>query len=370
MIIKQLNLTNFRNYDNLEIKFNKTINIIHGNNAQGKTNILEGIFVLCLTKSHRLYVDNNLIKHNEIEAHLKGIFFNSPIDDVKKMSINKNGKTLEINNNRVKKINDYIANSNIIIFYPEDLNLIKGSPQERRRYLNVELCQLYNNYIVYLNDYNKLLKMRNDYLKKIKLNENVDFNYFSILTNYLIQRAVSIYEIRKKYFDFINEIIDKIYYEISEYNNFKIVYKPSIDLSKDNIEELMKLEFKRKYNDEVRLGTTIIGPHKDDYFFMLDDENLKENGSQGQQRMAIIAYKLAEIKLFNDLKGEKPILLLDDVFSELDDIKKNLLLKYIDDDYQVIVTTTDLKNISKNILKKAKLIKICDGKIEEVQNGE
>ena len=129
-------------------------------------------------------------------------------------------------------------------------------------------------------------------------------------------------------------------------------------------------EFKKKYNDEVRLGTTVIGPHKDDYYFTLDNNNLKENGSQGQQRMSIIAYKLAEISLFKNIKGEKPILLLDDVFSELDDIKKNLLLKYIDDDFQVIITTTDLKNINENILKKAKLIKICDGKIEEVQNGE
>lgn len=370
MLIKKLNLVNFRNYDNLEIEFNDKLNIIYGNNAQGKTNILEGIFVLCLTKSHRVYVDNNLIKHNKDFTSLTGTFFKSPINDVKKLSINSNGKKLEINNNHVKKINDYISNSNIIIFYPEDLNLIKGSPQERRRYLNVELCQLYDNYINYLNDYNKLLKMRNDYLKKIKFNENVDYNYFSILTNYLIQRSSSIFKIRKKYFEYLNKKLENIYYEISGYNNFKIIYKPSVNLDNDDVEKLMLDEFKKRYNDEVRLGTTIIGPHKDDYYFMLDGNNLKENGSQGQQRMAIISYKLAEIDLFKKEKGEKPILLLDDVFSELDDTKKNLLLKYIDDDYQVIVTTTDLKNISENILKKAKLFKICDGKIEEVQNGE
>lgn len=370
MIIKKLNLTNFRNYDNLEIEFNKKINIIYGNNAQGKTNILEGIFVLCLTKSHRLYVDSNLIKHNQEFTNLIGIFENKPIDDVKKLSINNSGKKLELNNNHVKKINDYIINSNIIIFYPEDLNLIKGSPQERRRYLNVELSQLYNNYIIYLNDYNKLLKMRNDYLKKIKFNENVDLNYFSILTNYLIQRSVSIYEIRKKYFEDLNKIIGDIYYEISGYKDFKLIYKPSVNLDSNDVQKTMLEEFKKRYNDEVRLGTTVIGPHKDDYYFTLDNNNLKENGSQGQQRMSIIAYKLAEISLFKNIKGEKPILLLDDVFSELDDIKKNLLLKYIDDDFQVIITTTDLKNINENILKKAKLIKICDGKIEEVQNGE
>lgn len=373
MIIKELNLINFRNYKELDIEFNKRINILYGNNAQGKTNILEGIFVLCLTKSHRLYVDSNLIKNNETFTSLTGIFENSPMDDVKRLSIDKNGKKLEINNNRVKKINDYISNSNIVIFYPEDLNLIKGSPQERRRYLNMELCQLYDNYIIYLNDYNKLLKMRNDYLKKIKFNDNVDLNYFSILTNYLIQRAVSIYEIRKRYFDYLNNIIGKIYYEISGYEDFHLVYKPSVNLDSENTMQLMLDEFKRKYNEELRLGTTIIGPHKDDYYFTLGGNNLKENGSQGQQRMAIIAYKLAEIDLFKEIKGEKPILLLDDVFSELDDGKKNLLLKYIDDDFQVIITTTDLKNINKEILKKSKLFKICDGKIEkieEVQNGK
>ena len=367
MLIKSLELVNFRNYDNLFINFSPKLNIIYGNNAQGKTNILEGIYTLCLTKSHRLYVDNNLIKNGMEFTRLNGIFENNVLDKNLKLLINEKGKTLEKNNNKIKKINEYVSESNIIIFYPEDLNLIKGSPLERRRYLNIQLSQLYSDYMVNLNDYNKLLKMRNDLLKKLKSNYIVDLNYFSIITNYLIDRAINIFNLRKKYFEEINKYSSKIYEQISGYKNFKLIYKPNIDLDIENMKEYLLEIFKKKYNDEIKFGTTLIGPHKDDYSFELDNTNLKELGSQGQQRMAILTLKLSEIEIFKNLKNEKPILLLDDVFSELDDIKKNLLLKYIDDDMQVIITTTDLNNIDKKILENAKLFEIENAKIINIR---
>lgn len=367
MIIKSLELTNFRNYDNVLINFSPKLNIIYGNNAQGKTNILEGIYVLCLTKSHRLYVDNNLIKNGLNFTKLNGFFEDGILDKNLNLIINEKGKILEKNNNKIKKINEYVSESNIIIFYPEDLNLIKGAPLERRRYLNIQLSQLYNEYMVNLNDYNKLLKMRNDLLKKLKNNIQIDLNYFSIITNYIIDRSIIIYKLRKQYFEELNLYCNKIYKEISGYDNFKIIYKPNIELEIEDLKNHLLNLFKKKYNDEVKLGTTLIGPHKDDYYFELDGINLKEYGSQGQQRMAILTLKLSEIEIFKKLKNEKPILLLDDVFSELDDDKKNLLLKYIDNDMQVIITTTDLNNINNKILENAKLFEIENGKIINIR---
>ena len=367
MIIKKLELNNFRNYDNEILNFSKNINIIYGNNAQGKTNILEGIYTLLITKSHRLNSSNNLIKKNKNFTRLFGTFDNHLIDTSLNLLIDENGKHLKKNNNNIKKISDYISESNIIIFYPEDLNLIKGSPVDRRRYLNIELSQIYKNYIIILNDYNKLLKMRNDYLKKIKQGLNVDLSYFNILTNYLIERAISIYKIRKEYFDNINKYADEIYEKISGYKKFKIIYKPNKAIVNNN--EFLE-EFKKIYDDEIKFGVTLIGSHKDEYDFYLNNNNLKDTGSQGQQRMAILAFKLSEIKIFSEIKKDNPILLLDDAFSELDDIKKNLFLDYINDGMQVIITTTDLKNIRKDILKKAKLFEIENGKVKNVMEVE
>lgn len=367
MIVKKLELINFRNYDNVLIEFSPNLNIIYGNNAQGKTNILEGIYTLCLTKSHRLYVDNNLIKNGTNFTRLNGSFDDGILDKNLKLIIDEKGKLLEKNNNKIHKINEYVSESNIIIFYPEDLNLIKGSPLERRRYLNIQLSQIYNEYMLNLNHYNKLLKIRNDLLKKLKNNLYIDNNYFKVVTESLITKAINIFNFRKNYFEEINKYSNKIYEQISNYKNFKLIYKPNIDLDNENINQYLISLFKEKYNDEVRSGTTLIGPHKDDYYFELDDVNLKELGSQGQQRMAILTLKLSEIEIFKNLKNQKPILLLDDVFSELDDIKKNLLLKYIDEEMQVIITTTTLDNINKKILDKAKLFEIENGKIKSIK---
>ena len=364
MILKNLELINFRNYEKIKLDFSEKINIIYGDNAQGKTNILEGIYVLCLTKSHRPYVDDNLIKIDKDFLKITGNFASDILDKKQVIIINNKEKNLEINNQKIKKINEYISNSNIIIFYPEDLNLIKGSPNDRRRFLNIELCQLYNTYVINLNEYNKLLKIRNDCLKKLKLNLSIDNSYFNIITDYLIQKSEIIYNYRKKYFEKINKICLSIYKKISGYNKFKIIYKPNFIPNNDYQLEMKNL-FKEKYFEEVKTGNTIIGVHKDDFIYEIENCNLKEFGSQGQQRMAILAHKLSEIQLFKDEKGETPILLLDDVFSELDDKKKNLLLKYIDDDMQVIITTTDLNNIEEKIIKKSKLFKIKNGNLIE-----
>ncbi len=370
MILKQLKITNFRNYKSLNIDLSNKINIIYGQNAQGKTNILESIYVLGLTKSHRSFIDEDLIKSGELSAKILGNIEKDSIISTFEIILNRKKKQYKIDNDDIKRTSDYISNMNIIIFYPEDLDLIKGSPNIRRKYLNLELSQLYNNYYRVLNDYNKLLKIRNEYLKRIQKNIQIDKNYFDIITEYLIDKATFIYRARNKFINKINNYASNIYKEIMKLDNFYLRYKTNFefkDYSEIQIKEQLKAKFNSEINNEIKLGNTLYGPHRDEFEFYLDNNNLKSYGSQGQQRLAVITIKLAEIEIFKKHSKTSPILLLDDVFSELDDEKKNNLLKYIKDDIQTIITTTDLKNIDEKIIKHAKLFKVESGTIVEIK---
>lgn len=365
MILKNLKLKNFRNYDNLDISLSPKTTIIYGDNGQGKTNLLESVYVLAFTKSHRSFIDKNLIKSNKESAVIKGTILND-ISYNLEIILSKNKKEVKIDNNSVPKLADYIEKMNIIIFYSDDLELIKGSPSERRKYLNLELSQISPNYYNTINDYNKLLKIRNDYLKQISSGEEIDQNYFKVLTDYIVEKSIFIYQMRHKYIERLNKICPDIFKEITGKEDFNIVYKPSIDLedlSKDNIRKNLIEAFNNNIDREIKIKSTLYGPHHDDFEFHLKGENLKNYGSQGQQRIAVLSLKLSEIKILKDYKKTSPIILLDDVFSELDNDKKNNLLKFIDNDMQVVITTTDLYNIDQKIIDKAKLIEISGGKI-------
>ena len=371
MILKNLKIKNFRNYSKLDLNLNDKINIIYGNNGQGKTNILEGIYVLALTKSHRSFIDNNLIKEGEDQAIIKGTL-KKDISYNLEILLNKTKKQVKIDNNKENKIGNYINNMNVIIFSSEDLDLIKGSPLERRKYINLQLSQLSSNYYNSLNDFNKLLKIRNETIKKINNNEEVDLNYFKILTDYLITKSVFIYQMRNKYICKLNEICPNIFEEISKLKGFNLKYCPSIDIKsfdKEEIRKILEETFKDNYEKEINAKTTLYGPHRDDFDFCLLKNNIRDFGSQGQQKMAVLALKLSEIEVFSNYKKTSPIILLDDVFSDLDMSKKNNLLKHINNNMQVIITTTDLSNIDKNLLKQAKLIEIKNGQVikEEVK---
>lgn len=367
MIIKSIDIRNFRNYSHLNLKLDKNINIIYGNNGQGKTNILESIYVLAFTKSHRSYIDNNLIKNNEPSAVLKGTILNEFSYNLE-IVLNRTNKKVKVDNKNVEKLSSYINKMNVIIFSSEDLDLIKGNPSLRRKYINLELSQLSINYYNALNDFTKLLKIRNEYLKKIFDKEVVDLNYFAILTDYFVNKSVFIYQMRNKFVQKLNNICPEIYESISKLKGFNIKYKPSIKLEKfdkDYIKEKLTNALSENFEKEVKLKTTIYGPHRDDFEFCLEDNNLKDFGSQGQQKMAVLTLKLSEIEIFKDYKKTSPIILLDDVFSDLDNNKKNNLLKHIDNNMQIIITTTDLDSVDPRILEKAKLIKINNGQIVE-----
>ena len=363
MKINNLQLKNFRNYDNLNISFNDNLNIIIGNNAQGKTNILEAIYFLSITKSNLQINEKNCIKHNQLFFKIIG-----QIDDIngsKKLSIlmNENGKKLVVNDNEIKKHSDYIGNLKVVIFNPDDVRLIKESPGNRRRFINIEISQLFGKYITVLNEYNIVLKQRNEYLKIIR-NGKINQVYFDIINDKLINLAVYIYKYRINFIEKINKYIGNVFKEISGYDGLLINYLPNIDVSDvNNIENTMRDKLKNSYERELLIGNTLVGPHRDDFNFKILDNDLLLYGSQGQIKMAILALKLSLIDVFYEICGEYPILLLDDLFSELDVYKRNKVINYLNKNIQTIVTTTDLKNIDKRLIKKAKIYLIDDGKI-------
>lgn len=363
MYLEKLKINYFRNYDHLELKLKNGINIFYGNNGQGKTNLLESIYVLGLTKSHRSFIDNNLIKKNYDSSYLYGELNIDGYTNILEIGLGNKNKKIKFNHDEVHKISDYISNMSIIIFYPEDLEIIKGSPNLRRRFLNVELSQLYDNYYQIINEYKKILKIRNERLKYLNTNKIVDDTYIDILTETLIEKGLLIYKMRKKFIDELNFYARDIFKNLSNIDNFNIVYKSNlIKESSFSKEEIIK-RFSSHRLTEIKLGTTLIGPHRDDFELYMDDVNIKNYGSQGQQRLSILSLKLAEIEIFKKYKGYFPILLLDDVFSELDDLKKNNLLKYLDRDMQIVITTTDLNSINKKLLDKSELFNIQHGQV-------
>ena len=371
MYLKKLYLLHFRNYDNLLLTLHNGINIIYGENAQGKTNLLESIYVLAMTKSHRSFIDNNLIQNGSSYSQIKGQLHQDDIDNTYEVIIENKKKSIKINDNTIKSVSDYISNINIIIFYPDDLDLIKSSPLIRRRFINSELGQLDGKYLNILSDYNKILKMRNDYIKLINQGESYDENYFNIITDYYIDKSIKLYQERYNFINLLNEQVEKIFKNISGLSNFHILYKNSFDFDSSDDADKMRIQMKNKiknsYATEIRLKSTLFGPHKDDLEFYIDTKEVKNYGSQGQQRMAVLAIKLSEIEIFKNKTGNYPILLLDDVFSELDYMKKNNLLNYIRDNVQTIITTTELDNISPEIKRHAKLIEINSGKIKNIK---
>lgn len=367
MILKSLNVTNFRNYNTLSLTLHDKINIIYGENGQGKSNLLESIYVLGLTKSHRLSIDEHLIKENCLFSKIKGIVEQDGYKKTLEIHLKENQKEYKIDADPIKKVGDYITNLSVIIFYPEDLEIIKGSPAIRRKFINAEMSQLQRGYYAVLSDYNKLLKMRNEYLK----NPNFDTVYFEILTNHFIDKAFTIYKMRQKFIDRINEYVEDIYLNIMNLKNFKIEYQISeLSFSGDITREEIYAYYQKVKDKEQFYQKTLFGPHKDDIVFFLDEKDMKSYASQGQQRVAVLAFKLALLELFKKYKQENPILLLDDVFSELDNEKKANLLSYIGDNIQTIITTTELDYLNEDIKKHAKLIKIAHGEIikqEEVE---
>lgn len=365
MKINNLKLKNFRNYSDLDINFNNHLNIIIGNNAQGKTNILEAIYFLSITKSNFQVSDKTCIMKNQLFTKIIGNISDNNENKTLQILMNINTKRLEINGQEIKKHANYIGNLKVIIFNPDDIRLIKETPSNRRRFINIEISQLYKKYIDILNEYNIVLKQRNEYLKNIRVNR-INEVYLDILNEKIVDLSENIYSYRISFIDNLNKYISDVFKSISGYDNLKIKYLPNIDIdSMAHFKEKMLDKLNNNLDREIFMGSTLIGPHRDDFSFELADNDLLMYGSQGQIKMAVLALKLAEINVFYDLCGEYPVLLLDDLFSELDVEKRNLVINYLNRDIQTILTTTDLKNIDKRLIRKATIYKIDNAKIIE-----
>lgn len=367
LILEKLKLINFRNYRKLSLKFSPKINIIVGNNGVGKTNILEAIYILALSKSFKLGSDFDVVNFNQKKTIIKGEIKENKIPKTLSCEIEENSKKIALNNNHVKKTSNYIGNLKVVLFTPDDINIIKGSPSERRKYLNIALSQNDREYLVANNEYNKLLKIRNDYLRKMQYNSLTDKKYLDVITANLIKRAVIIYKKRNNFIREINNYLKDIYLKIAKHDNLFLSYIPNIDINnffEEDVKEKLIKQFKENFSKELKLGLTLYGPHRDDLSFILENKNLKLYGSEGEQKLAIISLKLSEIENLKE-KNISPILLLDDLFSDLDNIRKQKLIEFINKDGQVIITGNDLRSISKKIIKDAKIFKIKNNEILE-----
>ena len=362
MKIQHLKLLNFRNYEKMEISFSSNYNIIFGNNGSGKTNLIESIYVLALTKSFRGTVDKILLMNSKDVCRIEGEVRDKYVNKYK-LIIKDGGKKVKINDTKIDKLSDYVSKISVVLFNPDDLRFIKDSPTIRRKAINLEISQINNSYLKNLNMYNKLLKQRNSYLKTTNINANSSSDYLNVLTLKLIDYGEKIYLSRMKYIDLLNQRIGELYNSICGISDLSLEY---ISDFKNFDKEKMLKKYGDNLNRDIILGKTTIGVHHDDVKFKLEGFNIKDYGSEGQQKNAIIAYKLTELEIFYQLRGEYPILILDDLFSELDRFKINNILNLINDDIQTFITTTEIDKINDEVLSKSKLFEVVDGYVREV----
>ena len=344
MLITNLKLQNFRNYEQLNIDFNKGINIIYGDNAQGKTNILEAIFVTALGKSFRTNKEKELIKMGELFSKIEVGFSKSDRDGKIKIEISDK-KNILVNGVKIKKLSELLGIIHIVIFTPDDINILKNGPAQRRRFLDIFIGQLRPNYIYCLNMYLKALEQRNNYLKQIKF-ENKSEEFLEIWDEKISEYAEKVFKYR---FEFINKIKNKIksVHNIITENNEDIDIEYVSDFTSKE-EFIKKLKNSRKL--DIIKGYTTKGIHRDDFNMYINNNLVNVYGSQGQHRTAILSLKMSELKVIYDEIGENPILLLDDFMSELDEKRRKNFLKNIKDT-QVLVTCTDKIDIENLELK-------------------
>lgn len=350
---------NFRNYETLSLDFSNKQNIIIGPNGSGKTNIVEAIYVLALTKSFRGSLDKVLIRNGAKEMSIEGTI-KDKMNHKYRLMLSENGKVVKIDNNKIPKLSQYISKINVVLFTPEDVNIIKNAPSSRRNLLNIEISQLNNEYLHLLNEYNKILKQRNAFLKLMYVNNLASPDYLWILTDKLIDTGLKISKYRQDFIDNINKYYDKLNYDITRKKGLKVSYISSF--KNKTKEELLK-RYKYYLDKDIVIGKTNIGIHHDDIVFSLNGNNLKDYGSEGEQKNAIICFKLAEIEIFIKEKKIYPILILDDLFSELDSHKINNILKKLNKNLQIFITTTDLKNINTKILNNCTVFEIKNKKV-------
>lgn len=357
MFIESMELLNYRNYGQLHIDFHKGTNVLYGDNAQGKTNILEAVYVCCTTKSHKGSKDREIVKFGEEESHIKMIVRRDDVPYRIDMHLKKNRtKGIAVNGIPIKKASELFGIVNVIFFSPEDLNIIKNGPSERRKFIDLELCQLNKLYVYNLVQYNKVIAQRNKLLKDMdgtsSLKETLD-----IWDIQLIKFGKEVIRLRTEFIRELNELIRGIHAHLSgEKEELSILYEPNVT------EALFEEMLIKNRQQELRQRLTLTGPHRDDLNFIVNGTDIRKFGSQGQQRTAALSLKLAEIELVKRTVKDYPILLLDDVLSELDSKRQEHLLSGISH-IQTLITCTGLDDLVNSKFEMDKIFKIVEGNV-------
>lgn len=375
MYIQSLALSNYRNYETAEAEFSKHVNVFLGENAQGKTNMMEAIYVLAMAKSHRTSNDKELIRWDADYGKIKGDVHKKYGPIPFELLISSKGKKAKVNHLEQSRLSDYIGQMNVVMFAPEDLNLVKGSPQVRRRFLDMEIGQISPVYLHDLLQFQKILKQRNHILKQNQGKPSFDDVTFAIYTEQYVEAAVKVIAKRMQFMKLLQTWAEPIHHGISRgLEQLNIVYQSTAGLDLEAEPDVWKQQLTDKLEkskrNELQRGTTLYGPHRDDLQFIVNGYDIQTYGSQGQQRTTALSLKLAEIELIHQEVGEPPILLLDDVLSELDDFRQTHLLNTIQDKVQTFVTTTNIDGLTHEVVQQAKLFHVEHGSIKEKSHVE
>ena len=368
MKLTELNLHHFRNYDEAQVEFSPQINVLIGENAQGKTNLLESIYVLAMTRSHRTNNDRELIEFGKDAAQIKGTVQRELGSLKLELDIGKHGKKAKANHLEKARLSEYLGQLNVILFAPEDLALVKGAPTVRRRFIDMEFGQVSPKYLHDLTQYRDILKQRNRYLKQLQSHEAQDQLYLEVLSEQLAAVGGAIISQRVKFLSELEGYAQELHQSITQgRENLTFEYSSAVKdastLTEVELSEALMDLYRQNQSKEIFQGTTLYGPHRDDVRFLINHKNVQTYGSQGQQRTTALSVKLAEIDLMKNQTGEYPILLLDDVLSELDGARQTHLLKTIQDKIQTFLTTPGLSDVARNLIKEPRIFHIRDGQI-------
>lgn len=357
MVIKSLKLKNYRNYELLDMTFDSKTNILYGDNAQGKTNILEALYLSGTTKSHRGTKDRDLIQFGREESHLETIVEKKGMEFQIDMHLKKNSpKGIAINKIPIRKASELFGIVHFVFFSPEDLNIIKDGPAGRRRFIDLELSQIDKVYLSNLSNYNRIINQRNSLLKELYRQEHL-MDTLDIWDMQLAQYGEKVMEGRQKFIQQVNQIISDIHYKLTG-GRERITLSYESSIGNLSLEQALKKNRER----DIRMKSTSIGPHRDDLCFLSGDLDIRKFGSQGQQRTAALSLKLSEIELVKEVIRDTPILLLDDVLSELDKHRQNYLLDSIHD-IQTVITCTGLDEFVNHRFSINKIFRVESGNV-------
>lgn len=362
MILQSLTLNHFRNYTSCTVSLSDSVNIFVGENAQGKTNLLESMVFISTTRSHRKCEDIDMVEEGEPVCRVSVKLNEDGISTELSGLISKEGKRLLVQKQPVKKSSEFVGKLNAILFSPSDFELFDGSPKVRRRFMDMEIGKVKPNYVSYLNSYQKILKERNAVLKE----DTFDIQYLEVLTDRLCSISLKIQKDRQEFMDYLNRKLSHSYEIISsEPLPLQLKYYSCVEDGDDEIK--LKEKYEKFKERDIFLKQTNIGIHKDDFEFLLNQKEINSYASQGQKRMVLLSLKTSLIDYIKHISNRDAVLLLDDVLSELDETRQKNLISLIPDHIQTILTTTNIHEVLLNLPKGARVFEISDGRVISVR---